>query len=330
MALELKVVKYQPHTPSLTEVASSLQDYLSTAFKECCVSVSSTPDLTQDPFYLASAGLSGSPAVCDVGGVPYLVPLAQTDKSPYSLKQIAQELGYSKKAFFVGAAAGPFHVIGTNSELMPNFSINHEASDSSGGASVRNETHFAKLSDIPGDDGKRGYSLDKIDSTCDQFCLLGNLFLSEGKSEGQVIRISVKTRITADNFVTAIRKALQASFGSLQVTMGGVFIIKKGKAKVHVMPEFSKTPLCSDEDVNNWLKYFEASAPLICLTAFHSVDPGQDLRIEHTHCFSKHGDGGHYHYDTTPQEVEYEAYLNVAESVYRIDAPLETHAIGRD
>lgn len=319
----LKVVEHQPHVPSLEEVSSCLQDYMKTCFKDASVSVISCPDLSREPFHLASSGLSGRPAVCDVGGVPYLVPLAQTDRNPYSLRQIAQQLGYEKNCFFVGAAAGPFHVLGTNTELMPNFSLNQEVQGGVDKSVVRNETHFAKLSN-------EGYTLSKIDSSCDEFCLLGNLFLSEGKTDGSVIKISVKNRITSDNFVTAIRKGLQGKFGDRQVTMGGVFLMKQGKAKVHVMPPFSETPLCSDDEVGKWLKYFEARAPLICLTAFHSVDPGQDLRVEHTHCFSTHGEGGHYHYDTTPDEVEYEAYLNVAESVYRIDAPIETHGIGRD
>ena len=29
--------------------------------------------------------------------------------------------------------------------------------------------------------------------------------------------------------------------------------------------------------------------------------------------YSRHGDGGHYHYDTTPDEVEYIGYFNLAE-----------------
>lgn len=112
--------------------------------------------------------------------------------------------------------------------------------------------------------------------------------------------------------------------------MGGVFLLKSGRVKLHVMPDFSTSPLCSDDDVNQWLQYFEAAAPLICLTTFHSVDLGQDLRMEHTHCFSGHGDGGHYHYDTTPDQVNYEGYFNVARTLFRIDAPTLTHAIGRD
>ena len=57
---------------------------------------------------------------------------------------------------------------------------------------------------------------------------------------------------------------------------------------------------------------------------------GLDLRVEHTHCFSDHGEGGHYHYDVTPGEVEYHAHYVLAERMYRIDRPKQTHQIGRD
>lgn len=65
---------------------------------------------------------------------------------------------------------------------------------------------------------------------------------------------------------------------------------------------------------------------LFCLLHLQDLD----LRMEHFHCYSNHGDGGHYHYDTTPNEVEYRGYFNIAEYMFRIDKPLETHAIGRD
>ncbi len=55
-----------------------------------------------------------------------------------------------------------------------------------------------------------------------------------------------------------------------------------------------------------------------------------DLRVEHTHCFSNHGEGGHYHYDTTPTDVEYHGYYTLAEKLYRIDRPSVSHNIGRD
>jgi hypothetical protein len=47
-----------------------------------------------------------------------------------------------------------------------------------------------------------------------------------------------------------------------------------------------------------------------------------DLRLQHFHSFSKHGEGGHYHYDTTPETVEYEGYFNVGHRIVRIDKPI--------
>ena len=162
-----------------------------------------------------------------------------------------------------------------------------------------------------------------------EFCLLGNFLACEGKTS-KVLRIHASQRIGEDNFVTCIRKIVDSEYGSQCVGMGGVFIIHKGNANLHVMPDFSLLPLKSDNDVNEWLKFYESSSPLICLSVLVSSDPGLDLRIEHTHCFSYHGEGGHYHYDTTPNDVEYEAFYAVAEEIYRIDRPSQSHEIGRD
>ena len=91
--------------------------------------------------------------------------------------------------------------------------------------------------------------------------------------------------------------------------------------------------------MSNWLKFYYCDPPLTCLSTFVSHDPvscvelsahchaassytqGLDLRVEHTHCFSDHGQGGHYHFDSTPDDVLYEGYFVVAEQLYRIDKP---------
>jgi len=41
--------------------------------------------------------------------------------------------------------------------------------------------------------------------------------------------------------------------------------------------------------------------------------------MEHFHCFSEHGDGGHFHYDVTPTEAEYIGYFNIAQYMFRVD-----------
>jgi len=61
------------------------------------------------------------------------------------------------------------------------------------------------------------------------------------------------------SFSDCMRKILKAHYGSSKpVGVGGAFLVQQGKIKIHVMPDFSSTPLKTDEDVNNWLKYYEA------------------------------------------------------------------------
>lgn len=55
--------------------------------------------------------------------------------------------------------------------------------------------------------------------------------------------------------------------------MGGVFVILQGKAKQHVMRDFSKTPIDTDEKLENWLKYYNMTAPLSTVGTFVSKDP---------------------------------------------------------
>ena len=182
-----------------------------------------------------------------------------------------------------------------------------------------------KVAFVGADDGKCMLK----DYSYKEFCLLCNLLASNGEV-GKVLKINARKRTGEDNFTCCIRNAIISKYGSRCIGMGGVFLIKKGKAKLHVMPEFSKIPLESDKDVENWLKFYEMSSPLVCLSVMVSHDPGLDLRLDHTHCFSYHGEGGHYHYDTTPADVEYEGYFTVAEEIVRVDRPHKTHQIGRD
>nr|XP_060461339.1 ester hydrolase C11orf54 homolog isoform X3 [Panthera onca]XP_060461340.1 ester hydrolase C11orf54 homolog isoform X3 [Panthera onca] len=224
-------------------------------------------------------------------------------------------------AFILGAGAGPFQTVGFNCEFMPIIQTESEHK------SPVNGSYFAHVN--PADEGclLEKYSEKYHDFGC---ALLANLFASEGQP-GKVIEVKAKRRTGKLNFVTCMRQTLEKHYGDKPVGMGGTFVIQKGKAKTHIMPtEFSSCPLNSDEEVNKWLHFYEMKAPLVCLPVFVSRDPGFDLRLEHTHCFSHHGEGGHYHYDTTPDTVEYLGYFLPAEFLYRIDQPKETHSIGRD
>ncbi|RWS07873.1 Ester hydrolase-like protein [Dinothrombium tinctorium] len=301
------VVTRQLLAPSLEELSSVLNEGLKKHFTEVDVQVIDCPDLRNAPYHLAGETLCGNAKVADVGGVPYLIPTPHLNKPAYSLIEIGHLMGF-KQASIVGASFSP-HAICGNCELIPNL---YYYTDDSGQLRVENETHGAKI-------GASGECV-LFKPNVTEFNLLGNLFVCDAKP-GKVLKIKASKRIAGDNFTTSIRNTLREKYGTNRVSVGGVFVIKQGAAKLHIMPELSKTPLNTPEDVNNWLKFYEMKAPLICLTVFHSYDDDLDLRVEHTHCFSTHGAGGHYHEDTTPDDVEYEAIFNVAEQLYRIDAP---------
>ncbi len=133
-----------------------------------------------------------------------------------------------------------------------------------------------------------------------------------------------------------MRKTLMSAFPSAAVGAGGTFLVRRGRVKIHVMPEYSSCPLLSDEDVERWLNFYEAEAPFVCMSTFISRDPvrggktvpylycrlgmyyirphfqGLDLRVEHTHGFGEFS-AGHYHCDVSPDDIDYLGYFNLAE-----------------
>lgn len=296
--------------PPLEEIAAVLQATLQKNFHSAAVEVVECPDLSEAPFSLAAPGICGSPRLADVGGVPYLVPSVNRSKL-YNLRDVAKDIDLPG-AFFIGAGAGSFRLAGMNCELMSNSNL----------STGEIKSYFAKVN--PKDDSMM---CEHYDST--EFGLLGNFLASEGK-RGTVLKVSATLRTGEKNFVTCMREGLRDHYKETPIGLGGAFVIEKGNAKLHVMPDFSETPLASDADVAAWLKFYECHAPLTCLSVFVSHDPGLDLRIEHTHCFSAHGQGGHYHYDVTPKDVRYTGYFSVAEKIFRVDAPTATHNVGRD
>ena len=249
-------------------------------------------------------------SLLDVGAVPYLVPTPQKDKV-YKFEHLAAQLD-NENAFFVGAGHCGFQLFGGNGEMMANLKL---------GKNENLQTRVAKV-DLDGKADLRVYPVT-------DFGLLGNFLACNGE-RGKVLKIAVKKRTHSADFVSSIRMILLEMFPDKMVGLGGVFMIKSGKANLHIMPPDNPKPLETDEDIQEWLTFHEMSAPLVCLSVFYNKDDDMDLRIAHTHCFSAHGDGGHYHYDTTPTTVEYEGYFVIADKLLRVDRPTVTHNIGRD
>lgn len=115
---ELSIEEKPLHVPSLDELVTVLTKGLKHNFGDVSVSVERAPDLTQAPFNLAGAGLSGSATLLEVGGPSFLYPLVDRTKL-YELISIAQKtLPNSTEILAIGAGAGPFPVVNGNSEVM--------------------------------------------------------------------------------------------------------------------------------------------------------------------------------------------------------------------
>ncbi|KAL7015180.1 hypothetical protein ACKWTF_016325 [Chironomus riparius] len=311
MSLDPKSLRYETKeifTPTLDELAKAITPGLNDNFAEVTLSIVDCPDLSKAPFHLASSGIDGDTVVLEYGSPDYLLPLVDRSKI-YDLVPLVKNIqGYENKDFFLaGAGAGPHPLINQNCEGIMNLKVDKNGE-------IVNETHISRVTE----DGLM--EVQKVPTSETRSALLGNVFLSEGRA-GKVLKVSCKKRIGSENFISSMRLSMAKHFKDTTVGVGGVFLLKKGKAKQHVMDDFSKTPINTEDELNNWLKFYDMSAPLIAVGTFVTDKADLDLRLQHFHSFSQHGEAGHYHYDVTPDIAEYEGYFNVGARIVRIDRP---------
>lgn len=322
----MTVTKHPRNNPSLEDLAEVIQRSLEDNFNHATASVVQCPDLRQPPFNLAAPGLSGNPCIADIGGQPNLFP-SPNFKAQYSLLALAKDMQLSPaEGFLLGAGAAPFQDIGHNAELAPNISwkskVESPEFEDPNSMTITNMTHVIQVNQ------GGSPSCETLPST--NCALMMNLYGSNGHT-GPVLKVTARGRIGELNFTNCIRLGLHAVYGDTNpISLGGAFLLKSGKAKFHVMPDFPAPDQLPFRDraqlEKEWLTYHVFKAPVVCLTVMHSADPeGLGLRMEHTHCFDAEGEikGGHYHYDVMDgEEVEYEAYLHPAGVLYRIDQPV--------
>ncbi|XP_033220131.1 ester hydrolase C11orf54 homolog [Belonocnema kinseyi] len=312
---KLKIESRTLYVPPLEELKTVFSEALSKNFAEFSVEIVDSPDLKEKPFTLAASGLGGKATVLEVGGPFFLRPLVHRDKV-YDIKTMAPLVGHGEKSFVIGAAGGPWPYINNNCELMMNVLLdNPKPSESSRIAFVDKNNGTSVLQVLPKNETR--------------FALMANLFLSEGKP-GKVLKVYAKKRTGKNDFIATMQKALVSHYTDKFVGLGGTFLLKEGKAKQHVMPDFSETPINTLADLNNWLNFYDMSAPLIAVGTFVSAEPDLDLKVQHFHSFSYHGEGGHYHIDTTPDIVEYLGYFTPGEIFYRVDQPSVVKSSGKN
>ena len=138
-------------------------------FEEASVTVVESEDLTKSPWNLAAPGISGSPRLLDIGGVPYLTPHVQRHKL-YDMRDYPSMTGLSK-GLVIGAGAAPWPYLNRNAEMMPNLFVEEDKS-----ISVQ-KTKISRTYDH--DDS---YTTEKLPTDETRNSLLGSLFVSQGKT----------------------------------------------------------------------------------------------------------------------------------------------------
>ncbi|KAI0154007.1 hypothetical protein BJ166DRAFT_500930 [Pestalotiopsis sp. NC0098] len=315
----MRVETFPLSPPTLGDLAEKLRAPLNENYEHATVGVADCPDLREPPFHLCTQGICGDEKIADVGGQPNLFPRPRLD-SIWSMTDIARSMDMSEHGGgLIGAGAGPFHLVGQNCELAPNLSWKD------GFQNINNGSRLARIVK----EDKNAVSVEK--SLSPDCGLMINLYGSLGQP-GQVLKITAKRRKGPEtSFTECIRKGLAAAYGDDKtVSLGGVFVVKSGKALYHIMPDFppeEQLPFQDRQQVEDWLTFHDFDSPMVCLSVLHSADPdnAKGLRIEHTHCFASDGAnaGGHYHHesDGAGDSIEYEGYFNTAKMIYRIDRP---------
>ena len=312
--MKLKIEKSKFKKYPLNKISEALQNGLSSNYKVVEVLIVDCPNLRD--WGCPSEGISGNQKIIDVGGEPYMHD-PKFIGTEFDYEEISKMIG-SEKSYALGAGSGAMSCLdGHCGELIINENLITSESKSIIARVGKDKECIAEK-----------YTARKHGG-------LGNVFYTDGV-QGKVIKIKIKGRSGEQGSLSqAMRKALTDNLqikGNDHIALGGVFRILNGKIKSHVQPDYKdikheyydpKQMKC----VKDFLQFYESVGPeLQGYCVLWTGDPtGGDLNLresgEHTHfhSYTKENIAGHYHFDVTPEEIEYECYFNTAEEVHRVN-----------
>ena len=312
--MQLKIEKAKFTEYSLDKISDALQSGLSSNYKVVEVSIVDCPNLRD--WDCPSEGISGNQKIIDVGGEPYMHD-PKFIGAEFDYEEISKMIG-SEKSYALGAGSGAMSCLdGHCGELVINENLITDESKSIIARVGKNKECIAEK-----------YTARKHGG-------LGNVFYTDGV-KGKVIKIKIKGRSGEQGSLTqAMRKALSDNLqikDNNHMALAGVFRILNGKIRSHVQPDYKdiKHEYYDPEQmkcVKDFLQFYEPVGPeLQGYCVLWTGDPtGGNLNLresgEHTHfhSYTKENVAGHYHFDVTPEEIEYEGYFNTAEEVHRVN-----------
>ena len=299
---------------NLEEIAKALQVGLSQNYKIINLEIVDCPNLKN--WGCPAEGLSGNQKIIDVGGEPYMHDKRYIG-AEFNYEEIAKLIG-SEKSYALGAGSGAMSCLeGHCGELIIDDNL----------ITKENKSIIAKV-------GKNKECITE-EYNGRKHGGLGNIFYSDGKKD-KVLKINIKGRSGKQGSLPqAIRAALINQLNlknNNHIALGGIFRILKGQIRAHVQPDYEdikheyydpKLMKCTKD----FLQFYEPVGPnLQCYSVLWTGDPTEgklNLREsgEHTHFydFKNKSCSGHYHFDVTPDEIQYEGYFNTADTVYRVN-----------
>ncbi|XP_050447609.1 ester hydrolase C11orf54 homolog isoform X1 [Cataglyphis hispanica] len=320
----------QMFVPEGEELAKRLQNGLKQHFKKATVEWIECPDLTQEPFNLAAPGLCGDETLLEIGGMSQLFPRPRKMFNYYFSDILKEIYSSHTNTLVIGASIGmrPNQQLG---ELFVNASF-YRPQVSADSFYLNNQSRLAFFNQAT-----RKCALESITDKSDLACYPhGNFFISEGKP-GKVLKVHAKNCIDF-HFLTAMQCVLSQYSVDIPpsfVGLGGIFLMKKGIARTHVMPYSWDNQLKTAKNINNWLHYSDLNAPLVAVGTLISDSSyyekscqrsgrnGYGLTQSHFHTYSSNGTGGHFHTEIQlTKAVEYFGYFKPAKIFYHMDPHL--------
>ncbi|MDA7700074.1 DUF1907 domain-containing protein [Candidatus Pelagibacter sp.] len=312
--MQLKIEKADFKEISLDKISEALQSGLIKNYHQVEVSVQDCPNLKE--WGCPAEGISGNERIIDVGGEPYMHDPKHLG-AEFDYEEISKKIG-SEKSYALGAGSGAMSCLGGHcGELVINENLITSESKSIIARVGTNKECIAEK-----------YTARKHGG-------LGNVYYTDG-IKGKVIKIKIKGRSgDQGSLPQAMRKALTDNLlikDNEHIALAGIFRILKGQIKSHVQPDYAdikheyydaKQMKC----VKDFLQFYEPVGPeLQGYSVLWTGDPtggNLDLREsgEHTHfhSYTKENVAGHYHFDVTPNDIEYEGYFNIAKEVHRVN-----------
>ena len=312
--MQLKIEKADFKEISLDKISEALQNGLIKNYHQVEVSVQDCPNLKE--WGCPAEGISGNERIIDVGGEPYMHDPKHLG-AEFDYEEISKKIG-SEKSYALGAGSGAMSCLdGHCGELIINENlITSESKSIIARVGINKECIAEKY-------------------TARKHGGLGNVYYTDGV-KGKVIKIKIKGRSgDQGSLPQAMRKALTDNLpikDNEHIALAGIFRILKGQIKSHVQPDYAdikheyydaKQMKC----VKDFLQFYEPVGPeLQGYSVLWTGDPtggNLDLREsgEHTHfhSYTKENVAGHYHFDVTPNDIEYEGYFNIAKEVHRVN-----------